>query len=641
MSNLPEQPAWESGIHQLEESERAKAGPGGILNLQASQLANRTNWLRILVESASDYREYTFYKTLSDPDGTITGLANTPIGKIFRVAEGVGSSLSFNYYLNADGVAFNIASMPGMGSITNNVRFYTTLPEAQNDVLVGNILNDSKCWVMDGELADEYINSGGTLEATGRVMISQGYVDERIPDLSSISRKVPIILDATARGGVIAWAEDGYWNSAPLHPDLTDPIVAESRDGLATQETIDKNLQDIPTSSKKMPLILDNASPQRVALWSENGFLNGIPLHSDLTAPIVAEVLDKIPPHMIGQTLWRFRAKKANLDSGISTKLKIGFAGDSWTEKMAIPKVFLNYFKSKYGKAGDGWIQLNIDGNNLLDGVSLSRTGWTVYDASTTTAAPTFPTPMDGQYIYATGTAATLTLSNVFATSIRIFYYDGIGAFRYSVNGGLAVFVSAGGTNVIKSVLISGLTIGSAANLAIDLTGNAGTVVLYGFYVEGSGNGVEIDKMGNGGITAERYTKTLPYLAQTAAFVDPDLLVLIIGTNDFRTNVSLSGFRTTLTTWIQSWQTACPDTGIILVTPPQCNAIGDNPLSDFRDIMQRVAQELGIEYFSMFDYLDVPYAKSNAQGLWADSLHLNDIGARFLMNQINSHFLEV
>ncbi|MDE1587413.1 GDSL-type esterase/lipase family protein [Klebsiella quasipneumoniae] len=521
-------------------------------------------------------------------------------------------------------------------------RQYMTLDAAQADI--ANIPDGSTTYVRSADgssLADEYINNGGTLEATGRRMISQGYVDERIPNLMAAQRKVPIILDDTARGGVIAWSEDGYWNSAPLHPDLTDPIVTEARDGLATQETVDMNLQDVPASSKKMPLILDNGSPQRVALWSENGYLNGMPLHPDLTDPIVEEVLSEIPPQLIGQTLWRFRAKKANLDSGISTKLKIGFAGDSWTEKMAIPKVFLNYFKSKYGKAGDGWIQLNVDGNNLLDGVSLSRTGWTVYDASTTTDAPTFPTPMDGQYIYATGTAATLTLSNVFATSIRIFYYDGVGAFRYSVNGGTAVSVSAGGTNVIKSILISGLTIGSATSLAIDLTGNAGTVVLYGFYADGSGNGVEIEKMGNGGITAERYTKTLSYLPQTASFVDPDLLVMIIGTNDFRTSVSLSGFRTALTTWIQAWQAACPDTGIILVTPPQCNATGDNPLSDFRDIMQSVARELNIEYYSMFNFLNVPYAKSNAQGLWADSLHLNDTGARFLMNQINSIFLEV
>lgn len=46
MSNLPETPSWESGIHQLEEADRAKAGPGGVLNIQASQLACRTRYLR-------------------------------------------------------------------------------------------------------------------------------------------------------------------------------------------------------------------------------------------------------------------------------------------------------------------------------------------------------------------------------------------------------------------------------------------------------------------------------------------------------------------------------------------------------------------------------------------------------------------
>ncbi|MDZ6306396.1 hypothetical protein U4M44_17830, partial [Klebsiella pneumoniae] len=50
MSNLPEQAAWESGIYQLQESDRAKAGSGGVLNLPATQLANRTAWLKSELE---------------------------------------------------------------------------------------------------------------------------------------------------------------------------------------------------------------------------------------------------------------------------------------------------------------------------------------------------------------------------------------------------------------------------------------------------------------------------------------------------------------------------------------------------------------------------------------------------------------
>ncbi|STX11682.1 flagellar biosynthesis, cell-distal portion of basal-body rod [Klebsiella pneumoniae] len=193
MSNLPEQPAWESGIHQLEESERAKAGPGGILNLQASQLANRTNWLRILVESAQDYREYTFYKSESDPDGTIAGLANTPAGKMFRVAQGLNDDLAFIYYLNDSGTALPLTALLGRGAITNNVREYSTLTSAENDVLAGNILDGSTCWISDPTnetLKVEYINNGGTLSATGRKIASQQAVDEVAETVNAVAEIV-------------------------------------------------------------------------------------------------------------------------------------------------------------------------------------------------------------------------------------------------------------------------------------------------------------------------------------------------------------------------------------------------------------------------------------------------------------------
>lgn len=176
MSNLSEQTAWESGIHQLEESDRAKAGPGGVLNIPANQLANRTKWLKAQLESIQDYREYTFYTSESDPDGTISGLANTPAGKIFRVAQGINDTLAFIYYLNDSGVAVTISSLIGQGAITNNIREYPTLDIAKNDADAGNILNGSRFWVTntaDTALADEYINNGGTMMATGRKAPSQ------------------------------------------------------------------------------------------------------------------------------------------------------------------------------------------------------------------------------------------------------------------------------------------------------------------------------------------------------------------------------------------------------------------------------------------------------------------------------------
>lgn len=181
------------------------------------------------------------------------------------------------------------------------------------------------------------------------------------------------------------------------------------------------------------------------------------------------------------------------------------------------------------------------------------------------------------------------------------------------MNGGVPVVVTGAGTNKIVSVTVSGLNISAATTLSLDLTGNTGTVVIYGFYANGTGNGVEIDKMGNGGITAPQYIKTLPYLSQTGAVVAPDVLIMIIGTNDYRTSVNLDDFRDGLTQWLAAWKTTVPDSGIIMIAPAQCNATGSNPLSSFRNVMREVAIDNGVEFYSLYDFMNTTYAKSNAE----------------------------
>ncbi|HHS9465797.1 TPA: SGNH/GDSL hydrolase family protein [Raoultella planticola] len=540
-------------------------------------------------------------------------------------------------------------------------RQYMTLAAAQDDI--ANIPEGSTTYVRSADgssLADEYINSGGTLEATGRKMPSQEYIDEIIPDISSTPQKVPLFFDDNKN--VPVWLEGGELNAVALSPNIRDvsdtdnsnkiPLFVDDDEnvpvwlekGKLNASALDDDIRDVSDTDYpvKVPLFVDDN--KNVPVWLENGKLNAVALHEDLLSGLMtvdefSRTLLERTLYTSGSTAWQFRAKKAKLDIGISSKLKIGFTGDSWTEHSTIPQVFADYFYAKYGKSGDGWIQLNIDNPNQLNGIVLTRDGWSIYDASTN-INPTYPTSMDGQYIYATGTAATLSLSNFFDTSIQIFYYDGTGTFRYSVNGGAPVVVTGAGTNKIVSITISGLNISTATTLNIDLTGNTGTTVIYGFYAEGTGNGVEIDKMGNGGITAPQYIKTLSYLPQTASVVAPDILIMIIGTNDFRTNVPLQGFRDGLTWWLNAWKAVIPDAAIIMVAPSQSNATGTYPLTDYRDIMRDVAVNAGVEFYSLYDFMNTAWTKSNAQGLWLNSLHLSNVGARFLLNQLNSHILE-
>ena len=224
MSNLPESPSWEPGIHQLEESERAKAGPGGVLNIPASQLANRTRWLRVLIESGLDYREYTFFKTEDDPDGTIAGLDNTPSNQLFRVVQDENDPLSFKYFLNQSGVAIEVQSLLGAGALTNTIRHFTSKELAFSALNAGTIINQSKC-LIDNEsngFADEYINDNGVFVLTGRTIPLQSSVDS-IAEITQQNTNALIPLAGTIRRadignlllalvdeiGLIPWQVDG------------------------------------------------------------------------------------------------------------------------------------------------------------------------------------------------------------------------------------------------------------------------------------------------------------------------------------------------------------------------------------------------------------------------------------------------
>lgn len=66
MATLPETATWESGIYQLEQTDRVQGGASGVSNTQGKQLANRTQYL------------YTFKADLASPTFTGTPASPTP-----------------------------------------------------------------------------------------------------------------------------------------------------------------------------------------------------------------------------------------------------------------------------------------------------------------------------------------------------------------------------------------------------------------------------------------------------------------------------------------------------------------------------------------------------------------------------------
>ncbi|HIE1991920.1 TPA: hypothetical protein ACXKGV_005627 [Klebsiella oxytoca] len=165
--------AAEAAKNSAETAEQSAATSAAASSESATAAAGSAAEAEEYKNDASEYalNKFTFYKTPSDPDGTIAGLAATTNGQSFRVAEGPGATAAFKTYENQDGVAVLQASQPGTAAITGTIREFPTLAAAQADADAGNIPIGSTAYYRsadDATLAIEVINTSGTLQPTGR-----------------------------------------------------------------------------------------------------------------------------------------------------------------------------------------------------------------------------------------------------------------------------------------------------------------------------------------------------------------------------------------------------------------------------------------------------------------------------------------
>lgn len=167
-----------SSVSAVASSESATAAAGSAA--QAEEYAN----------NASDYAQnkFTFYKTSSDPDGTIAGLAATTDGQSFWVAQGPDALSAAWQYQNKAGVAVLQAKQPGTAAVTGTIREFPTLAAAQADADAGNIPTGSTAYYRSADnttLAIEVVNTSGTLQPTGRKTPSVEYIQGVVYDINN------------------------------------------------------------------------------------------------------------------------------------------------------------------------------------------------------------------------------------------------------------------------------------------------------------------------------------------------------------------------------------------------------------------------------------------------------------------------
>lgn len=127
--NINESVKWDEGIYLIRRNDKVEGGRDGAANIQATQLANRTAYLKVLLEGNMDFKNLTFFRTEDDPDGTIAGNAATTGGQLYRVAQGLSSDAAFIYYLNNDGVAEAVAYSPSNAAVEKIKQTISDAPE--------------------------------------------------------------------------------------------------------------------------------------------------------------------------------------------------------------------------------------------------------------------------------------------------------------------------------------------------------------------------------------------------------------------------------------------------------------------------------------------------------------------------------
>ncbi|MCH9373702.1 hypothetical protein MMP99_00175, partial [Klebsiella pneumoniae] len=306
-------------------------------------------------------------------------------------------------------------------------------------------------------LAVEVINNAGTLEPTGRKMPSQASVDaasekatlalESVPVERVLPELVPVVQDSV--GKVALWLEDGDLNGKGVSREFADksaaassivtgisemvpsesvtpqlvPVVQDAEGkvsiwlengDLAVKGVSDDTSDKVATSGTILPekvamLPSEEVAPSliplvqdidgNVALWLENGDFVARGLGSsliDIISAALSGVFQNPLKYTDARTAWRWRTAKSKYKLSVTSKLKVGFTGDSWTEKKAIPQMMANILYSEYSKAGEGWINFASANGDTLNGMSFNISGWTTYDASETAAEPTYGCALDG-----------------------------------------------------------------------------------------------------------------------------------------------------------------------------------------------------------------------------------------------------
>lgn len=436
----------------------------------------------------------------------------------------------------------------------------------------------------------------------------------KVPTNEVSRRVVPVIVDDRR---VLAWINiDGAMEIAGIGDATASRITAPIAKSLG--------------GGSVRPLISDD---NRVLMMMRPDGVDFAAISAELRRKLLGPASD-------GHTLNRIRAQAAHIQRGEDHKIKILMIGDSWVQGTRIA-TGLRDALGDYGHAGDGWLSvLGPAASSITGALFANSAGWTLIDGSSD-RDPAYALGPDGHVIWTNGASETVTVTGLVATEAHILRGHYGGTWRYRIDGGAWTTVTDPTGGGQSFVAISALA-DQAHQIEIDTTNNSGVVAIGGIYSTRATPGVEIIRFGNGGVTAAAASTYLSRLQQSMDLIKPDLVITILGTNDYQqTDSAPATLAAYLNEAVSIVRASVPDCGIIHVTPPQTNGTQFVPLVLYRDAVQSLhLTDSGHEYLSLLDFWGT-YAEGQSLDLWQDALHVNWAGGRLIANTIIQNLLKI
>ncbi|ENF7214488.1 TPA: hypothetical protein ACMEXF_000993 [Klebsiella pneumoniae] len=180
----------------------------------------------------------------------------------------------------------NAAIDDAQNSITILGLPFATLADAQAAVDAGKIPDGAITWIRndDATLADEYINNGGILSATGRKMPSQEYIDDGFTPGRVVESDTDVAIALTFAEGSRSWLESDYDGGPTEH---SAKLIGKAI-----------NIGDSPDSDKNVAIALTFAEGSRS--WLESDYDGG---PTEYAAEKIAEAINWSPPESESQTV--------------------------------------------------------------------------------------------------------------------------------------------------------------------------------------------------------------------------------------------------------------------------------------------------------------------------------------------------